>query len=189
MKWLVGKRQQLINQQAAENLLVEEHVSFCILDAGLRHLGHTLVIKFIPQIVHVVPAVRYVVATWDQREQRESDLCKPNKYMEIFFFSPYEGANECGALAFAKAKADGPTHCWQCRGDRWLTAGRSWWSGRSRLWPGRTAGPGPPAGRRRGCRSWWRTSARVGIASSGYKGSEEERRAGGLRWLWVFVSH
>lgn len=103
------KSQQLVNRQAAENLLVEEHVSFCVLDAGLRHLGHTLVIKFIPQIVHVVPAVRYVVATWDQREQRASDLCsKPNKYMEIFFlFSPNERANECGALGFAKTRQMG----------------------------------------------------------------------------------
>lgn len=47
-------------------LLVEEHISLSILDAGLRHLSHTLVIKFIPQIVHIIPAVRYVVATWDQ---------------------------------------------------------------------------------------------------------------------------
>lgn len=47
-------------------LLIEEHVSFSILDTGFRHLGDTLVIKFIPQIVHIIPAVRYVVATWDQ---------------------------------------------------------------------------------------------------------------------------
>lgn len=136
-------------QQKTLNLLVEEHISLCILDAGLRHFSHTLVIKFIPQIVYVVPAVRYVVATWDQREQRASDRCKGD-----FFFSPSERAHECRTLALAKAKADWPTHCWQCRGGRWLTAGRSWWSGRSRLWPGRTAGPGPPVERTRGCQFW-----------------------------------
>lgn len=47
-------------------LLIEEHISLSVLDTGFRHLGHTLVIKFIPQIVHIIPAVRYVVATWDQ---------------------------------------------------------------------------------------------------------------------------
>lgn len=47
-------------------LLVEEHISFCILDAGLGHLRHALVIKFIPQIVRIVPAVGNVVATWRQ---------------------------------------------------------------------------------------------------------------------------
>lgn len=48
-------------------LLIKEHISLSILDTGLRHLGHTLVVKFVPQIVHIIPAVRYVVATWDQR--------------------------------------------------------------------------------------------------------------------------
>lgn len=93
MNWLVGNANSSSTKwlQKKTNLLVEEHVSFCILDAGLRHLGHTLVIKFIPQIVHVVPAVRYVVATWDQREQRASDLCKPNKYTEISFFFSLRG--------------------------------------------------------------------------------------------------
>lgn len=120
MNRLVEKANSLSTNrlQKALNLLVEQHISLCVLDRGLRHLGHTLVIKFIPQIVHVVPAVRYVVATWEQREQRASDRRKPNKYMGIFFFVPSEGANECGTLAFAKAKAERPTHCWQCRGDR-----------------------------------------------------------------------
>lgn len=49
-------------------LLIEEHISLGVLDTGFGHLGHTLVIKFVPQIVHIVPAVRNVVATWDQRE-------------------------------------------------------------------------------------------------------------------------
>lgn len=49
-----------------DGLLIEEHISFSILDTGFRHFSHTLVIKFIPQIVHIVPAVGYVVATWDR---------------------------------------------------------------------------------------------------------------------------
>lgn len=121
MNRLVGKANSLSTNrlQKTLNLLVEEHISLCVLDRGLRHLGHTLVIKFIPQIVHVVPAVRYVVATCEQREQRASDRQIGTNLTSTWgFFFPSEGANECGTLAFAKAKAERPTHCWQCRGDR-----------------------------------------------------------------------
>lgn len=45
------------------DLLIKENVSLSILDAGFRHFCHTLVIEFIPQIVHVIPAVGDVVAT------------------------------------------------------------------------------------------------------------------------------
>lgn len=89
------------------NLLVEEHISLCVLDAGLRHLGHTLVIKFIPQIVHVVPAVRYVVATCDQREQRASEPQIGTNLVSTDFFFPSEGANECGTLALPRQRQIG----------------------------------------------------------------------------------
>lgn len=56
----------MINIQVWCGLLIEEHISFSILDAGLRDLCHTLVVKFIPQIVRIIPAVGYVVSTWDQ---------------------------------------------------------------------------------------------------------------------------
>lgn len=80
------------------------------------------------------------------------------------------------ASVWAERRATLPTHCWQCRGDRWLTAGHSWRSGRSCLWPEKAAGPGPRVGRRRGCLSWWRTSVRAWTASSGYTGSGAEER-------------
>lgn len=50
----------------ASGLLIKEHIGFSVLDTGLRHLGHTLVIELVPQLVHVVPAVRDVVATWGE---------------------------------------------------------------------------------------------------------------------------
>ena len=88
-----------------------------------------------------------------------------------------------------------PTHCWQCRGDRWLTAGRSWWSGRSCLWPEKAADPGPRVEKTRGCLSWWRTSVRVWSASGERTGSGAERYnvlsecLTEWMWMWVFSLH
>lgn len=47
------------------SILIEEHVGLSILDAGLGDLSHSVVIKLIPQVVLIVPAVGYVVATWN----------------------------------------------------------------------------------------------------------------------------
>lgn len=45
------------------SILIKKHISLSILDAGLRDLSHSVVIKLIPQVVLVIPAVGYVVAT------------------------------------------------------------------------------------------------------------------------------
>ena len=55
-----------------EVLLVEENVGLGVLDTRLRDLGHALVIKLIPQVVEVVPAVGYVVATCTVRPDKGS---------------------------------------------------------------------------------------------------------------------
>lgn len=78
-------------------LLIEEHISLSILDAGFRHLGHTLVIKFIPQIVDIIPAVGYVVATWDQTgECVRAAFVNLTSACDIFL-----RANECRTLLCA----------------------------------------------------------------------------------------
>lgn len=105
-------------------LLIKEHVSFSILDTGFRHLSHTLVVKFIPQIVHIIPAIGYVVAIWEK-----TGGCVRAAFTNLsskceFYFQ----GNECRTLVCAKwwqlpwshaeKGVTAPTHCWQCHDDR-----------------------------------------------------------------------
>ena len=53
-------------------LLVEENVGLGVLDTRLGDLGHALVIKLIPQVVEVIPAVGDVVATCIVRPDKGS---------------------------------------------------------------------------------------------------------------------
>lgn len=156
------------NRTNASGLLIKEHIGFGVLDAGLRHLSHALVVELVPQLVHVVPAVRDVVATWGETQRVRAGFTNPTCEFHV-------KAPECRTRCGAEKRVSVPTHCWQCRGDRWRTAGRSWWSGRSCPWPEKAAGPDPRAGTRRGCWSWWRTSARVWSALGEYTKSATER--------------
>lgn len=109
MNRLVGKANSLSTNrlQKALNLLVEEHISLCVLDRGLRHLGHTLVIKFIPQIIHVVPAVRYVVATWEQRASERQIGANLTSTWGFFFLSPRRGLMNAGRWRLPRRRQSG----------------------------------------------------------------------------------
>lgn len=100
---------------------VEENVCFSVLHYGLVHLCYILIVKLVPLSIYHILTVCYVMSTCPRERKYFYSKYTTGNILSPFYKKIWDlGSQLCCYISQYNINA---THCQQCHGDRWQTAG------------------------------------------------------------------